>query len=364
MTLLIKIKEPATSKTMKVSKSVFGKMQDGTVVYLFTLHNDRGVEIGIINYGAIITSIVTPDKHGNFGNIVCGFDKLEHYLSEQYLAGYPYFGCVCGRVANRIKEGKFRLEGKEYQLAINNGPNHLHGGLTGFDRRLWQVQAMVEEEKVGILLSYFSPDGEENYPGNLNVSCLYSLNNENELMIDYFAHTDQETIVNLTNHTYFNLTCGKEKILDHCLSIASNSITESVDLIPTGRIIPITDTIYDFMEFKHIGKDIGELETGYDLNYVLDNEEDNLAYAACLKECRSGRQVEVFTTQPGIQLYTGYWIPELEINGEKCFGSYSGVALETQHYPDAVNHLHFPQIILEPGEKYQQSTVYRFGLIE
>jgi aldose 1-epimerase len=339
-------------------------MPDGQVVYLYTLYNDNGIEIGIINYGAIITSILTPDKDGNFGNIVCGFNKLEHYLSDQYLSNYPYFGCICGRIANRIKNGRFHLEDREFQLAINNGPNHLHGGLVGFDRRYWQGQAMVEEEKVGVLFSYFSPDGEENYPGNLNVSCLYSLNNDNELMIDYFAHTDQETIINLTNHTYFNLTCGKENILNHGLSIASNCITESVDLIPTGRIIPITGTIYDFMEFKRIGKEIDELEHGFDQNYVLDNDEDNLVYAACLKECKTHRQVEVFTTQPGIQLYTGYWIPELEINGEKCFGRYSGVALETQHFPDAINHPQFPQVILEPGEKYQQSTVYRFGLID
>jgi aldose 1-epimerase len=349
---------------MKVSKSVFGKMPDGKVVYLYTLHNDNGMEVGIINYGAIITSILTPGIDGKFDNIVLGFNKLEYYLSEPYLASYPYFGCVVGRVANRIKNGRFRLEGKQYQLAVNNGPNHLHGGPTGFDKRYWQGQAMVEEEKVGVLMSYLSPDGEENYPGNLNVSCLYSLNNDNELMIDFFANTDKETIINLAHHTYFNLSGGKENILNHGLSIASNKITESVDLIPTGRIIPITGTAFDFMEFKRIGKDIGELEYGYDQNYVLDNDEEDLVYAACLRECHSRRQVEVFTTQPGIQLYTGYWIPELEIDGQKLFGKYSGVALETQHYPDSVNNPSFPSVILVPGEKYQQSTVFRFGLIE
>ena len=339
-------------------------MADGKVVYQYTLHNDKGIEVGIINYGAIITHILTPDKDGKSGNIVLGFNKLEHYLSEQYLADYPYFGCIIGRIANRIKGGKFRLNEKEFQLAVNNGPNHLHGGKTGFDRRYWQGQGMVEEDKVGVLFSYFSPDGEENYPGNVNVSCLFSLNNGNELMIDYFAHTDQETIINLTNHTYFNLSGGKRNILDHYLSIAANSITESVDLIPTGRIVPITDTPFDFMDFKRIGTDIEEIEHGYDLNYVLDNDEEDLVYAACLKEKKSGRQVEVFTTQPGIQLYSGYWIPELIIDGEKLFGKYSGVALETQHYPDAINHPAFPPVILEPGEKYQQSTVFRFGMIE
>ncbi len=349
---------------MKISKSVFGRLADGQPVYLYALQNDNGVEVRIINYGAIITGIITPDKNGNPENIVCGFEKLEDYLNEKYLSGYPYFGCIIGRVGNRIKNGRFTLNGVEYQLAVNNGPNHLHGGLTGFDRRLWQGEAMVEEEKVGILFSYFSPDGEENYPGNLNVSCLYSLNNDNELAIDYFAHTDKTTIINLTNHTYFNLTGGKRNILDHELTICATQMTESVDLIPTGKIIPVEGTPYDFTAFKKVSQDLARLEEGYDNNYVLDNEDDDLVYAACLKENSTGRQVEVFTTQPGIQLYTGYWIPELEIRGKKLFGSYSGLALETQHYPDSINQPSFPSIALEPGEKYMQSTVYRFGLQE
>jgi aldose 1-epimerase len=349
---------------MKISKSIFGKLDDGKVVYLYTLHNDNGVEVGIINHGAVITSVLVPDKYGNFSNIVCGFNKLEHYLDEKYLAGYPYFGCIIGRVGNRIRSGKFTLEGVEYQLAVNNGPNHLHGGNMGFDRRWWQGEALFEDEKVGVLFTYFSPHLEENYPGNLNVSCLYSLNNNNELSIDYFANTDQATIVNLTNHTYFNLNGGKSDILDHELVLSASQYTEAVDLIPTGDILPVEGTPFDFTTFKRIGKDIGMLRDGYDLNYVLDNEDGDLVYAACLKEETSGRQVEVFTTQPGIQLYTGYWIPELEIEGKKCFGRYSGVALETQHYPDSVNQPSFPSVILETGGKYQQSTVYRFGLIE
>jgi aldose 1-epimerase len=349
---------------MKISKSIFGKLDDGKVVYLYTLHNDNGVEVGIINYGAIITSVVVPDKNGNFGNIACGFDKLEHYLDERYLSGYPYFGSIIGRVGNRIRDGKFTLEGVEYQLATNNGPHHLHGGTIGFDRRWWQGEALFEDEKVGVLFTYFSPDLEENYPGNLNVSCLYSLNNDNELSIDYFANTDQTTIINLTNHTYFNLTGGKTNILDHELVLSSSLITEAIGLIPTGRIIPVVGTPFDFTTFRRLGKEIDALEDGYDLNFVLENEEGDMVYAGCLKEETSGRQVEVFTTQPGIQLYTGYWIPELEIDGKKCFGRYSGIALETQHYPDSVNNPSFPSVILEPGEKYQQSTVYRFGLTE
>lgn len=349
---------------MKISKSIFGKLPDGKVVYQFTLHNDKGVEVSIINYGAIITSVVTPDKNGNPGNVVCGFNKLDYYLDEKYLSSCPYFGSIIGRYANRIKNGHFKLNGTDYHLAVNNGPNHLHGGLTGFDRRWWQAEALFEDEKVGVLFTYFSPHEEENYPGNMNVSCLYSLNNDNELAIDYFASTDQTTIINLTNHTYFNLTCGKKNILDHDLVLCSSQITESVDLIPTGKIIPVEGTPFDFTSFKPIRRDIARLENGYDLNYVLDNEEGDLVYAACLRENGSGRQVEVFTTQPGIQLYSGYWIPEIEIDGEKCFGRYSGIALETQHYPDSINHPSFPSVILEPGEKYQQSTVYRFGLVD
>lgn len=349
---------------MKISKSLFGRLSDNQAVFIYTLENDNGVEVNILNYGAIITSIITPDKSGKRENIVCGFERLEDYLSEAYLSACPYFGCIIGRVGNRIRNGKFTLEGKEYQLAVNNGPNHLHGGVTGFDKRLWRGEAMVEEEKAGILFSYFSPDMEENYPGNLEVSCLYTLNNNNELSIDYFGTTDQTTLINLTNHTYFNLTGGREKILDHELALCANQITEAVDLIPTGRLLPVEETPYDFTQFKALGRDLAELPEGYDLNFVLDNEDGELVYAGCLRENNSGRQVEVFTTQPGIQLYTGYWIPELEINGERKFGRYSGVALETQHYPDSVNHPSFPPIVLEAGEKYMQTTVYRFGIID
>lgn len=349
---------------MKISKSLFGRLADGQAVFKYTLENDNGLEVNVINYGAIITSIITPGKDGKQENIVCGFDKLEDYLSDTYLSGYPYFGCIIGRVGNRIKKGQFTLEGKAYQLAINNGPNHLHGGMVGFDRRVWQGEGLVEEEKVGILLSYFSPDMEENYPGNLNVSCLYSLNNNNELSMEYFATADQTTIINMTNHTYFNLTGGKENIKGHELALCANAMTEAVDLIPTGRIIPVKGTPYDFTQFKALGRDLEELPEGYDLNFVLDNEDGELVYAGCLRENSSGRQVEVFTTQPGIQLYTGFWIPELEIDGKMRFGRYSGVALETQHYPDSINQPAFPSVVLEAGEKYMQTTVYRFGTTE
>jgi aldose 1-epimerase len=282
-------------------------------------------------------------------------------LSAEYLGSYPYFGCVCGRCCNRIGKGKFTLEGKNYSLAVNNGPNHLHGGLIGYDRRMWTAETIEETEKVGVKLSYLSLDLEEGYPGNLAVACTYTLNNNNELTIEYTAETDQTTIVNLTNHTYFNLTGGQEQILDHKLELTAKSFTESVDAIPTGEIVSVVDTPNDFLIKKKLGKDIAALETGYDLNFVLDNEAGEFVYAGNLSEETSGRMVDVYTTQPGIQLYTGYWIPELTIDGQKKFGSYSGVALETQHYPDSINKPHFPPVTLAPGEKFYQKTSYIFG---
>lgn len=346
---------------MKISKSLFGKNAEGNEVDLFTLVNDNQMAVKITNHGGIVIAIETPDKNGNIANIVCGFDKLETYLSDAYLGNYPYFGCICGRVCNRIGEGKFTLEGKNYSLAVNNGPNHLHGGLIGFDRRLWSAEMIEESEKVGVKLSYLSPDMEEGYPGNLKVTCTYTLNNNNELSLEYGAETDQPTIVNLTNHTYFNLTGGKDQILDHELQLTAKSFTVSADMIPTGKIVSVEHTPFNFLHNKKIGKDMELLETGYDLNYVLDNPEGKLTYAGCLSEQTSGRTVEVYTTQPGIQLYTGYWIPDLMINGKRKFGSYSGVALETQHYPDSVNKPEFPPVTLAPGQKFYEKTVYKFG---
>ena len=345
---------------MKITKSLFGTTKEGTKIDLFTLMNDNQVTVKITNLGGIITAIETPDKNGAITNIACGFEKLETYLSDEYLGSYPYFGCICGRVCNRIGEGKFTLEGKNYSLAVNNGPNHLHGGLIGFDRKVFAAEIVEENDKVGVKLSYLSPDMEEGYPGNLQVSCTYTLNNNNELTLEYGAETDQTTIVNLTNHTYFNLTGGKEQILDHELQLTAKSFTDSVDMIPTGDIVPVEHTPFNFLNKKKLGKDIETLETGYDLNFVLDNPDGKLVYAGCLSEPNSGRSVEVYTTQPGIQLYTGYWIPDLIIKGKRQFGSYSGVALETQHYPDSVNKPQFPSVVLAPGQKFSEKTIYKF----
>jgi len=346
---------------MKITKSLFGKTNEGNEVELFTLSNDNQVTIKITNLGGIITSIETPDKNGAITNIACGFEKLENYLSGEYLGSYPYFGCICGRVCNRIGEGKFTLEGKNYALAVNNGPNHLHGGLVGFDRKLFAAEIVEESGKVGVKLSYLSPDLEEGYPGNLKVTCTYTLNNDNELALEYTAETDQTTIVNLTNHTYFNLTGGKDQILDHELQLTAKTFTESADMIPTGGIVTVEHTPFNFLNKKKLCKDIEALETGYDLNFVLDNPEGKLVYAGSLSEKTSGREVQVYTTQPGIQLYTGYWIPELTIDGHKKFGSYSGVALETQHYPDSINKPHFPPVTLAPGQNFYEKTIYKFG---
>lgn len=346
---------------MKITETLFGKTNEGTEVDLYTLTNDHQVTVKITNYGAIVTSVITPDSNGNLDNIVCGFDKLEDYLSPQYLGSYPYFGCVCGRVCNRIEKGKFSLEGVDYTLAVNNGPNHLHGGILGFDRRVWDAEVFKNDEFVGVRLSLLSPHMEEGYPGNLKVSCLYTLNNNNELSMEYTAHTDQTTIVNLTNHSYFNLTGGRENILNHELQLTAKSYTKSIDSIPTGEIAAVEGTPFNFLKKKKLGQDIASLPDGYDLNFVLDFDEDDFIHAGTLSEATSGRTVDVFTTQPGIQLYTGYWIPELTIDGVKKFGKYSGVALETQHYPDSINKPQFPSVILKPGKHFYEKTTYSFG---
>ena len=346
---------------MKLQSDIFGKLADGRETRLFTLQNDNNVTVKITSYGGIITSIATPDKSGNVDKIVCGFDKFEDYISEEYLGSHPYFGALIGRFGNRIAKGHLEIEGKTYEMAINNGPNHLHGGLVGFDRKLWDAEPFETGKNIGVKLSYLSPHLEENYPGNLKATCIYTLNNENELGLEYFAETDKTTVVNLTNHTYFNLTGGKENILNHELMLTATKMTEMAEQIPTGKIIPVENTPFDFTSFKTFRKDISGLPTGYDDNFVLDNETGEMKFIGCLKESKSGRQVEVYTTQPGVQVYTGYWNPELTIGGVKKFGSYSGIALETQHYPDSVHHKNFPTTLLKPGNQYNEKTIYKFS---
>ncbi len=345
---------------MKIAITSFGHLPDGSDVKLFTLTNDNKLAVKITNYGALIISVEMPDKNGNNENIVCGFDKLETYISDEYLVSYPYFGAIIGRFGNRIAKGHLEIDGKLYKMAINNGLNHLHGGKIGFDRRLFNSEAFENEKEVGVKLNYLSPNMEENYPGNLKVTCIYTFNNKNELGIEYHAETDKTTVINLTNHTYFNLTGGKENILNHELELRATKMTKMVDQIPTGKIIQVAGTPFDFNISKKINHQMAEVPMGYDDNFVLDDESGELKYIGTLKETNSGRKVEVSTTQPGVQVYTGYWIPELIIDGKKKFGSFSGIALETQHFPDSVNQPDFPTTVLKPGEKYKETTIYKF----
>ena len=349
---------------MELKREVFGNGRRGEKIFLYTLRNDHGIIIKITNYGGIITSVKTPDKNGTKANIVLGFKALEDYLTDGYIENCPSFGCITGRYANRIANGKFSIGNKEYLLPVNNGKNCLHGGITGFDKVIWVPKKIEKPDLVGVEMKYRSVHMEEGFPGNLDVSVSYTLNHKDELHIDYKATTDRETVINLTNHTYFNLTGNKENILGHKLYIPAKTKTVNTEeLIPTGEIAAVAGTPYDFTTPTSIGSRIAALPAGYDLNFILDNPKQKLVKAALLSEESSGRTVETFTTEPGIQLYTGYYIPEISgKNGEK-FSRYSGVALETQHYPDSPNHAEFPSTTLKPGEVFKSKTIYKFGTL-
>jgi aldose 1-epimerase len=334
-----------------IDKTYFGTTADAEV-YLYTLSNDHGYRVDIISYGGAITSLWTPDRNGAFGDIVLGFGALEDYVSNP-----RYFGALIGRHANRIAQGRFTLDGVEYQLPRNNGANHLHGGFKGFDKRVWNA---TEEENV-LHLSYFSKDGEEGYPGSVKAFVDYRLD-DNELRIEYRASTDRDTIVNLTNHSYFNLK-GEGTILKHELTLNADSFTPvSEDLIPTGEIKPVSDTPMDFRDGRTIGSQLGLTASGYDHNFVLNDWDGSLKSAVRLYEPVSGRVLEILTTQPGMQFYSGNFLDGSFIgkNGV-AYVKYAGLCLEPQHFPDAPNHPHFPSTVLRPGEEYRQSTVLRFS---
>ena len=329
-----------------MTRKHFGIGPEGEDGYLYTLANKNGVEVSITNYGGAITSIIAPDRNGVFGDVVLGYETLDDYVK------YPrYFGALIGRSANRIACGKFSLNGVEYQLAQNNGVNHLHGGNKGFDKRVWNA----DETASGLHLKLFSKDGEENYPGNLNVDVRYSLNDENELKIEYHAVSDRDTIVNLTNHAYFNLA-GNGTILDHELTLNADSFTPvSDDLIPTGEIKAVAGTPMDFRTARTIAPG------GYDHNFVLDNWNHELRSVARLREPNSGRVMEVLTTQPGMQFYSGNFLDGSIVGrGGVAYQKYAALCLETQHFPDAPNHPNFPSTVLRPGETYEHVTVYKF----
>jgi aldose 1-epimerase len=343
----------------RITKSNFGKLPDGTAVEQYTLNGGKGAFCKIITYGGIVTEIHVPDKNGKIENVVLGFDNL-----GQYLGPHPYFGALIGRFGNRIAKGKFTLEGKTYSLAINNGPNSLHGGLKGFDKVVWQAAPGESKEGATLKLEYTSADGEENYPGKLKVTVTYTFTDKNELRIDYEAATDKATPVNLTNHSYFNLAGGGD-VLGHELMLAAKEFTPTDDtLIPTGEIKSVKGTPFDFTSPKPIGKDIDKLfsqpHAGYDHNFVLDTE-GKVSLAARVVEPKSGRVMEVLTDQPGVQLYTANYLGETRCSGGKMFGKFGAFCLETQHFPDSVNRPNFPSVILRPGAEYRSTTIYRFG---
>jgi len=347
---------------MELKREVFGNARRGEKIFLYTLRNDHGITIKITNYGGIITSVKTPDRNGKKGNIVLGFKSLEDYLTDSYIENCPCFGCITGRYANRIAKGKFSIGNTAYTLPVNNGNNCLHGGITGFDKVIWVPKKIEKPDLVGVEMKYRSLHMEEGFPGNVDITVTYTLNHKNELHIDYKGITDRETVLNLTNHTYFNLSENGGDILGHTLYIPAKTKTvNDEELIPTGAIAEVAGTPFDFTTPTTIGANIPALPDGYDLNYILDNPAKKLVKAALLSEETSGRTVEVFTTEPGIQLYTGFYIPQLTGKNGETYSKYSGVALETQHYPDSPNHPEFPSTLLKPGETFKSKTIYKFG---
>jgi aldose 1-epimerase len=349
-------KQQKEENKMSIKKELFGKA-DGKDVFLYTLENKNGLIAKISNYGAIVTSLIVPDKNGKFDDIVLGFDSLQDYLD-----GHPYFGAIVGRYGNRIAKGRFSLDGVEYTLATNNEKNHLHGGIKGFDKAVWNAEEFESNDGVGLKLSYISPDGEEGYPGNLSVKVTYTLTNNNELKIDYEAETDKATPVNITHHGYFNLAgAGKKDILDHILQIDADKYTVVDEtLIPTGELRNVENTPMDFIAPHLIGERIEHVSGGYDHNYVLNNN-GKMVKVIKVYEPESGRIMEVLTTEPGVQFYSGNFLDGTNIGKDgKVYYKHYGFCLETQHFPDSPNQPDFPSTILKPGEKYGYTTIYRF----
>ena len=343
---------------MELRRQPYGRTPEGTEVSIFTLKNSRDLSVGVITYGCIITSVQTPDRNGNIGEITLGFDSLEGYLGR-----HPYFGALVGRFANRIAAGRFELEGKQYTLACNDkGRNHLHGGKAGFDKRVWSAEELWEEDTVGVRFSYTSPDGEEGYPGELEVAVTYSLNEANELSLDYRAETTKATPINLTNHTYWNLSGpASGTIYDHLLSLnCSHYLPVNEQLISTGEVLPVEGTPLDFRRQKAIGRDIDRLPIGYDHCFVADREGEGLAPIARVADPAGGRGFELATTKPAVQLYTGNFLDGICGAGGAVFNKHTALCLETEYYPDAVNHPEFPSAILRPGQIYAHTTVHRF----
>ena len=350
-------------KLMKIHKEPFGKLEDGRSVSLYTLVNASGVQARITDYGGILVSLEVPDRSGQMANVVLGFDNLDGYLD-----GHPFFGATVGRYGNRIAKGKFKLEGVEYSLATNNGPNHLHGGDFGFDKRLWEAESSETADGPSLALLYLSADGEEGYPGNVRTTVTYTLTNDDELRIDYRARSDKATPVNLTHHSYFNLAGeGNGDILDHELTLnADHFLPVDDSLIPTGTIAPTKGTPLDFKTPLPIGERIGDIEGdhfggGCDHCLALNSGSEPLQLAARVRHPGSGRVLEISTTEPGVQFYTGNFLDGTEVGPSgRAYTKHGGFCLEAQHYPDSPNKPEFPSTILRPGETYTQTTVHRF----
>jgi aldose 1-epimerase len=345
---------------MSANEEAFGQTPDGRKVVLYTLINSNGVRARITNYGAILVSLEVPDRTGRLADITLGFDSLDGYLK-----GHPYFGAIVGRYANRIGKAQFTLDGVVYKLATNNGENHLHGGIKGFDKVVWKTEDVRAESQTALLkMSYISEDGEEGYPGNMACTVTYILTEDNELKISYEAETDKTTILNLTNHSYFNLAGqGTGDILGHELTLNADKYTPVDEgLIPTGEIRDVKDSAMDFTSSMSIGSRIKQVEGGYDHNYVLNSGGGSLALCAEVYEPTSGRVMTIHTTEPGVQFYTGNFLDgTLTGKNGRVYNKHYGFCLETQHFPDSPNKPDFPTVVLQPGQKYTSQTVYKFS---
>jgi aldose 1-epimerase len=342
---------------MSVQSEPLGETPGGEPIQGYFLTNRNGLRVTVIDYGAIITSVHVPDRDDQFENVTLGFPAYEGYFENA-----PYFGAVCGRYANRIAGGKFTLDGTEYQLATNNPPNHLHGGVRGFNHRVWTAKPNQTEEAVSVELSYTSPDGEEGYPGTVQATVVYSLTKDDELKMEYTATTDKSTPINLTNHCYWNLA-GEGTVLEHDLTLNCDKyLPVDATAIPTGDLADVQGTPMDFRESLPIGAHIDQVEGGYDHCYVVRDWDRSLKLAARVFHVESGRGMEVYTTEPGVQLYTGNFLDGTERSGghEK----HAGFCLECQHFPDSPNRPEFPNTILKPGETYKQTTVHKFAVVE
>ena len=354
-----------TTKEASVNKGVFGTTPDGEAVDVYTLTNPQGMEVRAITYGGIIISLRVPDRNGKLDDVALGFDNLEGYLKNP-----PFFGAIIGRYGNRIAKGQFTLDGKTYSLAINNPPNHLHGGVKGFDKVVWKAESFEKDDAVGIAFTHTSPDGDEGYPGTLSLRVTYTLTARNELEVDYEATTDKATPVNLTQHTYFNLAGeGSGDVLDHQLTIHASRYTP-VDstLIPTGELASVEGTPLDFRTPTAVGARINDTHqqirygNGYDHNFVIDRSSEGLVPAARVVEPTSGRVLEVSTTEPGMQFYTGNFLNGLTGKSGHVYAQRTGFCLETQHFPDSPNKPEFPSAIVRPGEAYRSKTVFAFSV--